>query len=108
MRRPAPVKPFSWSCQPHSHTADQREARLASGLSFLERFSFGHPIRLIADQWEALNAAIPNSQITDSPYFHPHSLWSYCPGARWVSSIGNGCCRLGRELNVAILQRSFL
>ena len=22
---------------------------------------------------------VPNSQITDSPYFHPHSLWSYCP-----------------------------
>ena len=38
MRRPAPVKPFSWSCQPCSQTADQREARLASSLSFLERF----------------------------------------------------------------------
>ena len=45
---------------------------------------------------------IPNSQITDSPYFHPHSLWSYCPGASWVSSIGNGCCRLGAELNVSV------
>jgi hypothetical protein len=43
-----------------------------------------------------------NSQITDSPYFHPHSLWSNCSGASWVSSIGNGCCRLGPELNVAV------
>jgi hypothetical protein len=29
-------------------------------------------------------------------------LWSYCSGASWVSSIGNGCCRLGRELHVAV------
>jgi hypothetical protein len=43
-----------------------------------------------------------NSQITDSPYFHPHSLWSHCPGASWVSSIGNECCRLGAELNVSV------
>src|SRR5215472_8362906 len=40
------------------------------------------------------------SQITDSPYFHPHSLWSYRSGASWVSSIGNGCCRLGAELTL--------
>jgi hypothetical protein len=102
MRRPAPVKPFSWSCQQYNQTADQREARLAPSLSFLERFLFGHQIRLIADQREDRNAAIPNSQITDSPYFHPHSSWSYCPGASWVSSIGNGCCRLGAELNVSV------
>ena len=89
-------------CQLYNQTADQREARLASSLSFLERFLFGYQIRLIADQREAHNAAIPNSQITDSPYFHPHSLWSYCPGASWVSSIGNGCCRLGTELNVSV------
>ena len=44
----------------------------------------------------------PNSQITDSPYFHPHSLWSDCSGASWVSSIGNGCCLLGAELNVSV------
>jgi len=44
----------------------------------------------------------PNSQITDLPYFHPHSLWSYCSGASWVSSIGNGCCRLVAELNVSV------
>ena len=37
MRRPAPVKRFSWSCHLYSQTADQREARLASSLSFLER-----------------------------------------------------------------------
>ena len=79
MRRPAPVKPFSWSCQLYSPTADQREARLASSLSFLERFFVRPSIQPIADQREAHNAAIPKSQITDSPYFHPHSLWSYCP-----------------------------
>ena len=46
--------------------------------------------------------AIPYCQITDSPYFHPHSLWSYGSGASWVSSIGNGCCRLIPELNVSV------
>ena len=102
MRRPPRVKRFSWSCQPYSQTADQREARLASSLSFLERFFVRPSIQPIADQREAHIAAIPNSQITDSPYFHPHSLWSYCPGASWVSSIGNGCCRLGAELNVSV------
>jgi hypothetical protein len=56
----------------------------------------------IADQREAHKAAIPNSQITDSPYFHPHSVWSDCSGASWVSSMGNGCCRLGAELNVSV------
>jgi hypothetical protein len=59
-------------------------------------------VQPIADQREAHNAAIPNSQIADSPYFHPHSLWSYRSGASWVSSIGNGCCRLGAELNVSV------
>ena len=29
-------------------------------------------------------------------------LWSYCSGASWVSSIGNGCCRLVAELNVSV------
>ena len=86
----------------YSQPADQREAQLASSLSFLERLFVRPSIQPIADQREAHNAAIPNSQITDSPYFHPHSLWSYCPGASWVSSIGNGCCRLGAELNVSV------
>src|SRR6516165_4639056 len=54
----------------------------------------------MADQREAHHAAIPNSQIADSPYFHPHSLWSHRSGASWVSSIGNGCCRLGHELTL--------
>jgi hypothetical protein len=63
-------------------TADEREAQLAFSLSFIERFFVRLSIQPIADQREAHNAAIPNSQITDSPYFHPHSLWSYCPGAR--------------------------
>ena len=40
--------------------------------------------------------------IADSPYFHPHSLWSDGSGASWVSSIGNGCCRLAAELNVSV------
>jgi hypothetical protein len=92
---------FSWSC--HSYSRLPTNGRhLASSLSFLERFFVRPSIQPIADQREAHNAAIPNSQITDSPYFHPHSLWSYCSGASWVSSIGNGCCRLGRELNVAV------
>ena len=83
-------------------TADQREAHLAFSLSFIEGFFVRLSIQPIADQREAHNAAIPNSQITDSPYFHPHSWWSYGSGASWVSSIGNGCCRLGPELNVAV------
>ena len=71
--------------------------------SFLHRKVSVRPSRQpIADQREAHNAAIPNFQITDSPYFHPHSLWSYCSGASWVSSIGNGCCRLVAELNVSV------
>jgi len=44
----------------------------------------------------------PYSQTADSPYFHPHSWWSRCSGASWVFSIGNGCCRLGPELNVSV------
>lgn len=39
--------------------------------------------------------------IADSPYFHPHSLWSDCSGASWVSSIGNGCCLLVPELRLS-------
>ena len=38
--------------------------------------------------------------IADSPYFHPHSLWSDGSGASWVYSIWIGCCRLGRELTL--------
>ena len=83
-------------------TADQREAHLAFSLSFIEGFFVRLSIQPIADQREAHNAAIPNSQITDSPYFHPHSWWSYGSGASWVSSIGNGCCRLVPELNVSV------
>ena len=83
-------------------TADQREAQLAFSLSFLERFFVRPSIQPIADQREAHNAAIPNSQITDSPYFHPHSWWSDCSGASWVSSMGNGCCRLGAELSITV------
>ena len=103
MRRPARVTfflvvPF---VQP---TADQREAQLAF-ISFLERFLFRPSIPPIADQREAPNAAIPYSQIADSPYFHPHSLWSCCSGASWVYSIWNGCCRLGGELTLCF-QRS--
>ena len=102
MRRPARVNPFFLVVPFVQPTADQREAQLASSLSFLERFFVRPSRQLIADHREAHNAAIPNSQITDSPYFHPHSLWSYCPGASWVSSIRNGCCRLGAELNVSV------
>ena len=38
----------------------------------------------------------------DSPYFHPHSLWSVSSGASWVSSISNGRCFLGAELNASV------
>ena len=60
-------------------TADQREADLTFSLSFLGRFFLPLSMLPIADQREALNAVIPNSQIADSPYFHPHSLWSIAP-----------------------------
>ena len=51
---------------------------------FLRRkvFSFGHRYSRWADHLEAHNAAIPNYQIVDSPYFHPHSSWSYGSSAR--------------------------
>jgi hypothetical protein len=101
MRRPARVKPFFLVVPFVQPTADQREA-LASSLSFLERFFVRPSIQPIADQREAHNAAIPNFQITDSPYFHPHSWWSCCSGASWVFSIGNGCCRLGAEVDIAV------
>jgi hypothetical protein len=86
----------------HTPTADQREAHLPFSLSFLGKFILRLSMLPMADQREAHNAAIPNSQITDSPYFHPHSWWSYCSGASWVFSIGNGCCRLGAELDIAV------
>src|SRR5579872_3862018 len=105
MRRPAPVKPFFLGRA--NRTADCRPTGGTVSLqSFLLRKVFLRlPIPPTADQREAHNAVNPNSQITDSPYFHPHSLWSYCSGASWVSSIGNGCCRLGPELNVSVFQR---
>ena len=63
-------------------TADQREAHLAFSLSFIEGFFVRLSIQPIADQREAHNAAIPNSQITDSPYFHPHSRRLGCSDNR--------------------------
>jgi len=105
MRRPARVKPFSLVVSTFLPIADQREARLAFRLSFIESFFIRLSIQFDADQREAHSAAIPNSQITDSPYFHPHSWWSDCSAASGVSSIGNGCCRLGPELNVSVFQR---
>src|SRR5262249_13470278 len=104
MRRPARVKPFFLGGASRIADADQREARLAFSLSFLERFFVRPSIQPITKQREAQSAAIPTSQITDSPYFHPHSLWSHRSGASWVSSFGNGCCRLGAELSVNCLQ----
>jgi hypothetical protein len=67
------VKPFFMVVPFVQSTADQREAFLAFSLSFLERFFVRLSIQPIADRREAHNAAIPNFQITDSPYFHPHS-----------------------------------
>ena len=52
----------------------------------------------IADQREARNAAIPILQLPTRPTSIPDSWWSDCSGASWVSSMGNGCCRLGAEL----------
>ncbi len=102
MRRPAPVKPFFLvvsTVQP-----DCRPTGGKIGLQpFLLRKVFCSAFDT-ADRRPAGGAQCchPNSQTTDSPYFHPHSSWSYCPGASWVSSIGNGCCRLGAELNVSV------
>jgi len=56
-----------WVVSTVRQTADQREAALASSLSFLERFFVRPSIQPITDQREAHNAAIPNFQITDSP-----------------------------------------
>jgi hypothetical protein len=51
----------------------------------------------------------PTASIADSPYFHPHSLWSSRSGASWVFSIWNGCCCLGAELRrFRFRRRSFL
>ena len=85
MRRPARVKLFFLVVPFVQPTADQREALLAFSLSFIERFLFGHRDSRSPTSGGA-QCAIPNFQITDSPYFHPHSLWSYCSGASWVSS----------------------
>jgi len=48
-------------------TADQREAQLALGLSFIERFFVRLSIQPIADQREAHNAAIPNLKSPTRP-----------------------------------------
>src|SRR5215469_13823588 len=102
MRRPARVKPFFLVVPFVQPTADQREAQLAFSPSFIERFFVRLSIQPIADQREAHNAAIPNSQITDSPYFHPHSWWSIAPVPAGGPQFGNGCCRLILELNVSV------
>ena len=81
---------------------------LTFSLSFLGRFFLRLSMVPIADQREARKAAIPNSPITDSPYFHPHSWWSDRSGASWVSSIGNGCCCLVPELKHLRFQKRSL
>ena len=73
MRRPARVKPFL-VVRFLKPTADQREAHLTFSLSFLGKVFLRLSILPMADQREAHNAAIPNTQIADSPYFHPHSF----------------------------------
>jgi len=97
-----------WVVSTVHQTADQREAHLTFSLSFIGRFFLRPSIQPIAGQREARNAAIPNSPITDSPYFHPHSWWSDCSGASWVSSMGNGCCRLVPELKHLRFQKRSL
>jgi hypothetical protein len=69
-------------------TADQREAQLAFGLSFLERFFLRPSIRPIADQREAHNAAIPG--ILKSPT-RPTSIRTLC-GA--MAPVPAGCPQL--------------
>ena len=69
--------------------ADQREAQLTFSLSFLGKFFLRLSIVPLADQREAHNAAIPNSQIADSPYFHPHSFY----GA--IAPVPAGCSQFG-------------
>jgi len=44
--------------------------------------------------------------IAESPRFHPHCWWSCLPRCQLVSSIPNGCCHLGTELNYLCLQKS--
>jgi|SRR5947209_19883891 len=81
---------------------DRRPAEGAGAPVFLSRFRAAR-MRPSADQRQAEWS--PGSSLdlptADSPYFHPHSSWSRCSGASWVSSIGNGCCILGAELNSA-------
>src|SRR5215469_5284692 len=88
-----------------NHTADCRPTGgRVSFQSFLHRkvFSSGYQYSRSPTSGRRTMLPFPNSQITDSPYFHPHSLWSYGSRASWVSSIGNGCCRLVAELNVPV------
>src|SRR5271166_1505188 len=46
--------------------------------------------------------------IVESPRFHPHSWWSCLPRCQLVSSIANGCCHLGTELNYLCLQKIYV
>src|SRR5204862_7493047 len=72
---------------------------LAFSLSFLERSLFDHRYSRSAGGAQCCHPEFSNHRLALLP--SALSLWSYCSGASWVSSIGNGC-RLGRELNVAV------
>jgi hypothetical protein len=72
----APVKPFFLVVPTIRPTADQREAQLAFGLSFIERFFVQPSIQPIADQREAHNAAA-------IPEFSNHRL-ALLPSALFV------------------------
>ena len=66
---------------------------------------------LIADQREAHRFPRPflSFTIVESSRFHPHSLWSCLLRCQLASSIFNGCCHLGTELNCLCCQkRTFL
>ena len=55
-----------------------------------------------------LLACLPQLLIVESPRFHPHSWWSCLPRCQLVSSIANGCCHLGTELNYLCLQKVYV
>jgi hypothetical protein len=80
MRRPARVKPFFLGRAYFESDCRPTGGAIAPGLSLLGKvLCSAQPIQPVADQREAHSAATRNSQITDSPYFHPHSLWGYLP-----------------------------
>ena len=87
MRRPARVKPFFLGRANHAADCRPTGGTVSLSLSSKKGFLFDHRYRRSPTNGRRIMLPSPYSQITDSPYFHPHSLWSDCSGASWVSSI---------------------